>query len=138
MKKPKMFLVIEDNADDAALIKMAFDSLDSCSAFVCRNLGEAKAYLLGSGMYAERSIHPFPKAVICDLNLGGESGVAFVEWLTRSAELRNLPIIILTGSTSEEDISAAQKRGAAAVLKKPSRVENLRAMLNDLASKLCS
>jgi CheY-like chemotaxis protein len=137
IKKSKLFLVIEDNADDAALIRTAFESLESCSAFICRNLSEAKAYLNGSGMYAERSTHPFPRAVICGLNVGGESGVEFIAWL-KGTDFRNLPVIILTGSTNGEDISAAEKRGAVAVLKKPVRVEDLRPMLSDLASKLCA
>ncbi|HUS12067.1 MAG TPA: response regulator [Pyrinomonadaceae bacterium] len=138
IEKPKLFLVIEDNADDAALVRAAFDLLESCSAFVCRNLSEAKAYLNGSGMYANRSTHPFPRAVICDLNVGGESGFEFVAWLKTTADFTELPVIILTGSTSEQDISAAQRRGAIAVLKKPARIEDLRSMLSDMASKLCA
>ena len=130
-------MVIEDNADDATLIRHAFDSLESCTAFVCRNLSEAKAYLLGCGMYANRLTHPFHNAVICDLNLNGESGVEFVAWLGNSVDFRILPVIILTGSTSEADISAARERGAASILKKPARFEELRAMLTDMAGKLC-
>lgn len=133
----KTFLVIEDNAEDAALIRKAFESLDSCAAFVCRNLGEGKAYVNGSGMYADRLKHPFPRAVICDLNAGGESGVDFIEWL-KGTDFRNLPVIILTGSTSKKDIFAAERRGAMAVLKKPGGIEDLRSMLTDLASKLCA
>lgn len=138
IKKRKLFLVIEDNADDAALVRAAFDSLESCSAFVCRNLSEARAYLNGSGMYADRSTHPFPRAVICDLNLGGESGFEFVAWLKTTADFTQLPVIVLTGSTREDDISAAKNRGALAVLKKPGRIEDLRSMLSDMASKLCT
>ncbi len=89
-------------------------------------------------MYANRSMHPLPDAVICDLNLNGESGVEFVSWLTSSVDFRRLPVIILTGSTSEADISAARERGAVFVLIKPRRLEELRAMLKDMASKLCS
>jgi len=131
-------LVIEDNAEDATLIRHAFGSLESCNALVCRNLSEAKAYLLGSGMYANRSMYPFPNAVICDLNLRGESGVEFVAWLKGSADFSNLPVIILTGSASDADISAARERGALSVLRKPARLEELRSMLTDMASKLCS
>jgi CheY-like chemotaxis protein len=121
----KSFLVIEDNAHDAAFIRLVLRNLKSCAASVCRNLSEAKSYLIGSGMYADRLMHPFPNAVICDLNLGSESGVEFVAWLKRSPDFRNLPVIILTGSTSEDDISAAKERGAVSVLKKPERFEEL-------------
>jgi len=49
-----------------------------------------------------------------------------------------MQVIILTGSSSEKDILAARERGAASVLKKPARFEDLREMLTDLAGKLCS
>jgi DNA-binding response OmpR family regulator len=133
----KTFLVIEDDADDAALIRLAFDRLESCGASVCRNLSEAKAYVTGCGMYADRSRHPFPSAVICDLNLYGESGVEFVAWLKDSAEFSRMPVFILTGSTSERDISAAKMRGAVSVSMKPARFEDLRLMVSDMASTLC-
>jgi two-component system response regulator len=135
---PKSFLVVEDNAEDADLIRLAFSSLESCNAFVCRNLSEARAYMQGSGMYADRVAHPFPNAVICDLNLSGESGVEFVGWLNTTADYKTLPVFVLTGSTSEADISAARKRGAVSVLKKPPGFDQLRLMLNDMAAKLCS
>jgi CheY-like chemotaxis protein len=134
--QPKVFLVIEDNAYDAALIRLAFNSLGSCTASVCRNLSEAKAYMRGSGMYSDRSMHPFPNAVICELNLEGESGVEFVIWLTASADFRRLPVVILTGSTSQADILAARERGAVSILTKPARFEELRAMLMDLTLSL--
>jgi CheY-like chemotaxis protein len=134
----KTFLVIEDDANDAALIRRAFDALESCTAFVCRNLSEAKAYLHGSGMYADRARHPFPNAVICDLNVDGESGLEFVAWLESSSDFHKMPVVILTGSTSERDISAARRGGVISVLRKPARFEDLRLMLTDTASKLCS
>jgi DNA-binding response OmpR family regulator len=134
----KTFLVIEDNPADAALIRQAFDALAACKAFVCRNLSEAKAYLHGSGMYSDRTKYPFPNAVICDLNLCGESGVEFAAWLKSSSNFEKMPIVILTGSSSEDDITAARRRGAISVLRKPARFEELRAMLADTASKLCS
>jgi CheY-like chemotaxis protein len=134
----KTFLVVEDNENDAVLIRLAFDGLESCRAFVCRNLSEAKSYLHGSGMYADRTTHPFPNAVICDLNLQGESGAEFVAWLETSRDFQKMPIVILTGSTSERDISEARKGAVISVLRKPARFEDLRSMLTDAASKLCS
>ena len=72
-----MFLLIEDNAEEAALIRMAFDSLDSCSTFVLPESRRSEGLPSGSVIYAQRSTHPFRKAVICDLALG-ESGVEFM------------------------------------------------------------
>jgi CheY-like chemotaxis protein len=130
--------VIEDNADDAALIQQAFGALESCAACVCRNLSEAKAYLQGAGMYGDRAKHPFPNAVICDLNLPGECGSQFVAWLERSRDFKKMPVVVLTGSTLKSDISAARRGSVIAVYGKPARFEELRSMLADIASKLCS
>src|SRR5258706_1396640 len=134
----KTFLVIEDSAEDAALIRLAFATVKSCRAFVCRNLSEARAYVHGAGMYADRERYPFPNAVICDLRLGGESGVEFVAWLKSTPNFMSLPIIILSSSPTPKDLIAAKSLGAVDVLQKPARFEDLRAMLADMAGKLCT
>jgi CheY-like chemotaxis protein len=137
-KEGKTFLVIEDNANDAALIRRAFDSLDNCRAFVSRNLSEARAYILGSGFYENREQYPFPNAVICDYRLGGESGVEFLDWLQKKANLQALPVIILSGAASDKEMLAAKKAGAVDVRRKPGRLEDLQEMLKELALKLCA
>jgi hypothetical protein len=72
------FLIIEDNAQNAILVGRVFQELGTSAAFVCRNNSEAKAYLRGAGMYADRNEFPFPNAVICDLRCGEESGIEFL------------------------------------------------------------
>jgi CheY-like chemotaxis protein len=135
MKTGKTFLVIEDNADDATLIRRAFDTVESCNAFVCRNISEARAYIQGAGMYKDRGQFTFPNGVICDLRLGEESGTQFLTWL-KGTEFSKLPVFILSGATPKE-LAAARSFGAVAVLRKPGKFEELQSMLNDLAGKLC-
>jgi CheY-like chemotaxis protein len=136
--KERIFLVIEDNADDAALIRRAFSSVESCQAFICRNISEAKAYIQGAGMYKDRDKYPFPNGVICDLHLSGESGMDFVTWLKLSSEYRDMPVTILTGSEAAKDFLVARRLGSVDILTKPSRFEDLKTMLADLAAKLCT
>jgi DNA-binding response OmpR family regulator len=138
VKRGKTFLVIEDSADDAVLIRRAFDAMESCHAFVCRNISEGKAYVQGAGMYQNRQQYPFPNAVICDLLLGEESGMQFLAWLRTKSESPKLPVIILSGAASAKEMAAAINLGADDVLRKPARFEDLQAMLMDLAAKLCS
>src|SRR5436305_11482190 len=68
------FLVLEDDANDALLIRRAFTNA-ACRAFVCRNTSEARAYLVGAGMYGNRDRFPFPDIFMTDLRLGDESGI---------------------------------------------------------------
>jgi CheY-like chemotaxis protein len=133
----KTFLVIEDSADDALLIRRAFASVGSCRAFICRNISEGKAYIQGAGMYGNRIEFPFPNAVLCDLWLAGESGNTFLRWLKGTKGFSNLPVYVLTGSNFDTDILAAKKLGAADVFRKPADFLQLRTMLANLAGKLC-
>lgn len=134
----KTFLVIEDSADDAALIRRSFDAMESCRAFICRNISEAKAYLQGAGMYQDRDSYPFPNAVICDLRLGDESGIQFLSWLKEKSDFPKLPVIILSGTASAKEMVQAINLGADDVLRKPAKYEELKAMMTDLAGKLCT
>jgi CheY-like chemotaxis protein len=136
-KHGKTFLVVEDSADDALLIRRAFAAVESCQAIVCRNLSEAKAYMMGAGLYQNRDRYPLPNAIICDLHIGFESGVDFVLWIKEHEDFKSMPVIILTGTATTSEAVAAKEKGALDVLRKPSRFEDLRTMLNDLAAKLC-
>ena len=137
-RRGKTFLVVEDNGDDALLIRRAFAALESCQAVVCRNLSEAKAYMNGAGLYQDRDQYPFPNGVICDLHIGFESGLDFLIWIKAHAEFKDMPVIILTGTATSSECVVAREKGALDVLKKPSRYEDLKTMLNDVAAKLCS
>ena len=137
-KHGKTFLVVEDSADDAALIRRAFETVESCQAFICRNISEAKAYIQGAGMYRDRKQFPFPNGVICDFRLGDEVGTQFLIWLKTNSDFPDLPFFILSGEASAKEMVHATNLGAADVLKKPARFEDLQLMLNDLAGKLCA
>ena len=135
----KTFLVIEDNPDNAVLIRRVFGELETCAAFVCRNNSEAKAYVLGAGMYSDRKRFPFPNAVICDLRFGDESGIDFLRWVKSvDEEYQAVPVFILANRESPEEITAAKELGATEILRKPASTEGLNNMLVDLASKLCA
>jgi CheY-like chemotaxis protein len=131
------FLVLEDDANDALLIRRAFTNA-ACHAFVCRNTSEARAYLVGAGMYGERSRFPFPDIFMTDLRLGDESGLQFLEWLRNKDELKDLPVIILSGSATPKDIAAAKSLGALRVWQKPSDPVILQQMIQKVAAEFCA
>jgi CheY-like chemotaxis protein len=112
------FLILEDDANDALLIRRAFTSA-ACRAFVCRNTSEARAYLVGAGMYANRDHYQFPDIFITDLRLADESGMQFLGWLRSKPEFKDLPVIILSCSTSPKDMAEAKKLGVSRFIQKP-------------------
>jgi CheY-like chemotaxis protein len=133
----RTFLIIEDNADDAILIRRAFTRGAQCEGFVCRNLSEARAYLLGAGMYADRKAFPFPQAVVSDLRLGDESGITFLSWLRGSEDFSKIPFVLLSGAATQREVESAHALGAAKVLRKPADVRVLQEILAQLAGELC-
>jgi CheY-like chemotaxis protein len=133
------FLIVENDANDAFLIKRALGRVANCgSSFVCRNASEAKAYLRGAGMYSDRKMYPTPNVIITDLRMEGESGIEFVEWIRQQEEpIKSKAVIILTGSASRLQMDAAEKVGAQRVYRKPTRLEDLEELLLNIAEEFC-
>ena len=129
-------LIIEENANTANLVRAAFDKLDDCDAFVCRNNSEAKAYLLGAGMYKDRQKYPFPRAIVSDPGSSDNPGLDFLRWVKSESGCAHLPVYVLI-SRSNVDEALAKELGAAKVFKKPAAIEELQDLLSDLAMKLC-
>jgi CheY-like chemotaxis protein len=133
---PTHVLVLEDDATDAILIRRAF-SIGPCRAFVCRNTSEARAYFLGSGMYADRGLFPFPDLFITYLRLGEESGIQFPAWVRTFTPALNLSVVILSAAATPGDILAAQRLRATRVLIKPADPIALKDMLILASRELC-
>jgi CheY-like chemotaxis protein len=133
------FLIVENDPNDAFLIHRALQKTGHCStSYVCRNPSEAKDFLRGFGMYSDRSKYPLPDLILTDLRMEAESGIELVEWIRRqNASFSATPIIILTGSASALQFDAAQKVGAQAVHRKPSRLEDLQRLLTNIAAEFC-
>ncbi len=133
---PTNVLVLEDDANDAILIRRAFASA-ACRVFVCRNTSEARAHFLGAGMYADREQFPFPDLFVTDLRLGEESGIKFLAWVRDFEGARNLPVVVLSGAATPADILAVQRLRAMRVLIKPANVLALQEMLILASRELC-
>src|SRR5262245_51006627 len=117
----RKFLIVENDANDAFLIARALGRSPRCGApLVCRNPSEARAYLRGAGMYADRSVYPMADVIITDLRMENESGLELVEWVRKQeSPLNQLPVIIISGAGSPLQVEAAAKAGASRVYQKP-------------------
>ena len=114
------FLIVEDNDDDAALLRRAFtkSKLLNLIHFV-RTADEAVSYLLGTGKYNNRAEYPFPSLILLDLKLPGMSGHDFLKWIREHPQVRGLRVVVLSGSDDMRDVSLAYKLGANSFLIKP-------------------
>src|SRR5215469_16308856 len=117
-------LLVEDEENDATLVKMAFNrnNLQNPVQWVQDGL-EAIAYLNGEGVYADRAKYPFPEVLILDLKMPRMSGLELLSWIREHPEYRVIPRIIMTSSRLERDIESAYTLGANTYMVKPSSFE---------------
>jgi len=119
-------LLVEDNEDDALLIKIAFERAGiDCPVQALTNGEEAIAYLSGDGVYQDRERYPLPTALLVDLKLPGKSGHEVLAWVRRQKPLDSLIRVVLTGSDRPEDVEKSYRLGAHGYLLKPLSPEQL-------------
>ena len=119
-------LVVEDEENDAMLLKMAFkkNGIPNPIQWVKDGL-EGIAYLNGEGPYADRAQYPFPEVLILDLKMPRMGGLELLEWIRDHPDFRVIPTIIMSSSRLDLDIKKAYELGANTYIVKPSSFDDL-------------
>jgi two-component system response regulator len=115
------FLYAEDDPDDRLLAEMAHreSGVAGGLAFVGDGL-EALEYLRGTGRHSARIDAARPGVVLLDLNMPGIDGRETLRIIRADADLRRIPVVILTTSAAADDIATSYEAGANAYIVKPS------------------
>ncbi len=117
---PKPILVVEDDPQHARLISIALERSQVVNPVRVAGDGqEARTYLAGEEGFDDRTEHPLPTMVLLDIHLPRMSGLELLGWMKQQPGLRRLPVIMLTSSEEDEDISEAYELGANSYLVKP-------------------
>lgn len=128
-------LVMEDDENDALLLKRALKRLDVQNPIhIVVDGEEGINYLTGSGKYQDRTQFPFPGFIITDLKMPKKSGMEVLKWLGDHPEYRVIPTLVLTSSKEESDIASAYGFGANSYMVKPSDfrdLENIMRLIHD-------
>lgn len=110
-------LLVEDNPGDVQLIERAFEDRDLPGTVRTVQTGEdALDWLHRRDEFSEA---PRPGLVFLDLNLPAISGLTLLDEIKTDPRLKRVPVVVLTGSQSEDDLIAAYEAGANACLIKP-------------------
>ena len=114
-------LVVEDEADHAALIQAAFAYREfPCVVHVTGSSEEAMDYLLGRWPFDNRIRHPHPNVLILDLGLPGMGGLDFLRWLNARREpWSKTPVVVFTSNADRSVSTQAFSLGAREVKVKP-------------------
>ncbi len=123
MRQSKLIeiLLVEDNPGDVRLTREAMKE-----AKIQNNLNvvedgiEAMSFLRQEGKYRDS---PRPDLILLDLNLPRKNGREVLAEIKEDADLRFIPVVILTTSKAEEDIMKTYEHHANCYITKPVELE---------------
>lgn len=119
MSELKRILLVEDTPNDVELTLAALDEAHLANeVVVVRDGAEALDYLYERGEFAERT-SGHPAVVLLDLKLPKVDGLEVLEQVKADAELRAIPIVMLTSSREERDLVRSYHLGVNAYVVKP-------------------
>ena len=118
-------LLVEDNRDDVELTVMALaEAKITNQVVVARNGVEALDYLFGTGSHAGRDASQQPVVVLLDIKLPLLNGIDVLKRMRDDARTRRTPVVMLTSSAEERDITTTYDLGANSYVRKPVDFEN--------------
>ena len=113
-------LLVEDNYNDVLLIQRAFRKAKiQPSMSIVSDGDRAIAYLAKEGEYADSDCFPEPLLILLDLKLPRRSGLEVLAWIQQQPDLKRIPVIVLTSSRENSDLTQAYDLGVNSYLVKP-------------------
>ncbi|GAB2680487.1 response regulator [Flavihumibacter cheonanensis] len=128
MLKPVHILLVEDNEGDIVLTMDAFEeSKINTNISVVRNGQEAVDFLYKRDRYTEENK---PDLILLDINIPILNGHEVLKIIKQDAELKKIPVIMLTTSSNTRDINLSYENYANSYVTKPIEMEDfLKAIL---------
>lgn len=119
--RPLNVLLVEDNPGDVRLMREALRNGGISKKLEAVEDGEeALAYLRRQHPY---SAAPKPDLIFLDLNLPKKDGREVLSEIKRDESLRRIPVVVLTTSEAERDISRVYDLHANCYVKKPTDLD---------------
>jgi two-component system response regulator len=116
----KIILLVEDNPDDELLAIRALKKNNiSNKVVVVRDGVEALDYLFGTGAHAGRDMSEMPQIILLDLKLPKIDGLEVLRRLRSDERTKLLPVVVLTSSREEQDLTESYSLGANSYIRKP-------------------
>lgn len=114
-------LLIEDNLGDAKLIELAFRRMQlPTQVTVAETAEQALEFLQGKDQTTQ---YQLPDLILLDLNLPTMHGLKFLKLVKSDPVLTLIPVLVLSSSSAQKDISKSYKSHANAFMTKPNSLE---------------
>lgn len=110
-------LLVEDEPDDARLVKEAFSSVSRSTTIHVTTTSQEAVDFLTDCVEAESAT--IPDILLLDLRLPGDDGFSVLRGVRKDLNLDAFPVLVLTNSDANEDAIRSYKLHANAYLRKP-------------------
>lgn len=113
-------LIADDDPEDRMLVEDAF--VESRLANDLRFVEDGEQlmdYLYRRGRYSDPVSSPRPGVILLDLNMPKKDGREALKEIKSDPRLRQIPVVVLTTSRTEEDIFRAYELGVNSFITKP-------------------
>jgi two-component system response regulator len=124
----RTILEVEDDPNDVFLLQHAMNKMGVANSIQVATDGQQAIDTARRRRFADREQFPLPSIVLLDLKLPYVMGLDVLKWI-RQQPGTPVPVIMLTASSEEGDITAAYSLGANAFLTKPSEANKLENMV---------
>jgi len=123
---PITILLADDDEEDRLMTKDALTEsrLANDVRFVADG-EELTDYLFRRGAYAEPDTAPRPGLILLDLNMPKKDGREVLVEIKSDPDLRQIPVVVLTTSKTEEDIVRTYALGVNSFITKPVTFDGL-------------
>ena len=128
-------LMADDDQEDRMLARDALTEsrLLNEMRFVCDG-EELLDYLLRRGKYEDPAKSPRPGLILLDLNMPRKDGREALKEIKEHADLKQIPVVVLTTSKAEEDIYRTYHLGVSSYIAKPVSFSGLVDVMKALGS----
>ncbi len=110
-------LLVEDNEGDILLTLEAFKELKvKNSVTVVKDGEEAIEFLKKQDQHADNTM---PHLILLDINMPKLNGIEVLDFIKKNQKLKKIPVVMLTTSSSESDISDCYEKSANCFITKP-------------------
>ena len=130
MMRPIEILLVEDSPGDVRLTQVGFRNARILNNMhVAADGVEAMAFLRRTGKYAAS---PRPDLILLDLNLPKKDGREVLAEIKVDPDLKQIPVVIMTTSSAEEDILKTYNLHVNAYVTKPIDLDKFMQMIKSI------
>ncbi len=130
---PITILLVEDEDAHAAIVKRNFNDFKLANKINHVKDGQAALdYLYQRNQYSDPLSSPRPELILLDLRLPKVDGLEVLKTIKTDPSLTPIPVVIMTTSSAEKDITQAYDNYANSYLVKPLDLQQFMPMLESI------